>query len=54
MKESSRYLLRKMKVKLQTQVSFSTQPALWWRGDAWSCITGRLWEMHVRKGAFAA
>ena len=30
MKEASRYLLSKMEVKLQTQVSFSTQPALWW------------------------
>lgn len=28
--EASRYLLSKMEVKLQTQVSFSTQPALWW------------------------
>ena len=30
MKEASRYLLSKMEGKLQTQVSFSTQPALWW------------------------
>ena len=30
MKEASRYLLSKMEVKLKTQVSFSTQPALWW------------------------